>query len=355
MRDFILYGTTGYTGELIARQAHAEGLRPILAGRDPGAVGRIAGELGLESRVFGLDDAEALERGLAGAALVLHCAGPFSRTSAPMLAACLRAKAHYLDITGEIGVFEACRAHDAAARERGIVILPGVGFDVVPSDCLAKALAEALPDAVRLELAIFALGEVSRGTAATMIEHLGEGSCVREGGRLVAIAPGSRTRTAPLGGRAREVVAVPWGDLATAHASTGIGDITTWMAFPPQMIRGMRVVGKLAPLLRRQAVVRLLQAIVRRRLTGPSEHVRKTMSAEIWGRVEAADGRAVEGRARTPEGYETTVLAALACVRRVLEQAPSPGYHTPATAFGSRFLATLPGCSLTVPEAPGGG
>ncbi|HEY8377763.1 MAG TPA: saccharopine dehydrogenase NADP-binding domain-containing protein, partial [Nannocystis sp.] len=116
MRDWILYGANGYTGELIARQAHSEGLRPILAGRDPGAVGRIADELGLPWRSFALDDPAALDRGLDGAALVLHAAGPFSRTSAPMLAACLRKGAHYLDITGEIAVFEACRARDADAR-----------------------------------------------------------------------------------------------------------------------------------------------------------------------------------------------------------------------------------------------
>ncbi|MFY0531964.1 saccharopine dehydrogenase NADP-binding domain-containing protein [Nannocystis pusilla] len=145
MREWVLYGANGYTGELIARQAASEGLRPILAGRDATAIGRLAGELGLEARVFGLDDPAALARGIAGAALVLHAAGPFSRTSAPMVAACLESKIHYLDITGEIPVFEACRAQGARARERGVVLMPGVGFDVVPSDCLAKSLAEALP------------------------------------------------------------------------------------------------------------------------------------------------------------------------------------------------------------------
>lgn len=353
MRDWILYGANGYTGQLIARQAVTEGLRPILAGRDAGAVGRIAGELGLEARPFALDDAGATARGIAGAALVLHAAGPFSRTSAPMLAACLGARAHYLDITGEIAVFEACRAQDAAARERGVVVLPGVGFDVVPSDCLAKALAEALPDAVRLELAILALGELSHGTAVTMMEHLGDGAVVREHGQLVTIPAGSRTRTVRLAGRERPVVAVGWGDVATAYASTGIGDITTWMAFPPRLIRGMRLLGRLAPLLRRRPVVRLLQATAGRMFTGPNEHVRKNMFSEIWGRVEAQDGRAVEGRVRTPEGYTTTVIAALASVRRVLEGPPRPGYHTPATAFGAGFVATLPGCSLTVPDQPG--
>ncbi|MDC0723043.1 saccharopine dehydrogenase family protein [Nannocystis bainbridge] len=353
MREWVLYGANGYTGELIARQAASEGLRPILAGRDAPAIRRLAGELGLEARVFALDDPEALRRGLAGAALVLHAAGPFSRTSAPMVAACLESEVHYLDITGEIPVFEACRAQDARARERGVVLMPGVGFDVVPSDCLAKALAEALPEATRLELAILALGELSRGTTKTMIEHLGAGGVVREGGRLVPIAPGSRTRTVRLGGRERLVVAVPWGDLATAYASTGIENITTWMSFPKAQIRGMRALRLLAPLLRLRPVIKVLQALVDRRVTGPDEQVREAGSSEIWGRVEAPDGRAVEGRVRTPEGYKFTVIASLASVRRMLEAAPAAGYQTPATAFGSGFVATLPGCSLTVPETAG--
>lgn len=353
MREWVLYGANGYTGDLIARQAVSEGLRPILAGRDATAIRRLAGELGCEARVFGLDEPGAVLGGVAGSALVLHAAGPFSRTSAPMVAACIESGAHYLDITGEIPVFEACRALDAAAREHGVVLLPGVGFDVVPSDCLAKALAEALPDAVRLELAILALGELSRGTAKTMIEHLGEGGAVREGGRLVPIAAGSRTRTVRLGGRERLVVAIPWGDLATAYASTGIENIVTWMTFPKAQIRGMRALGLLGPLLRRKAVIKLLQGIVERRVTGPSAQRRDSGSAEIWGRVEAADGRAVEGRVRSPEGYKTTVIAALASVRRMLEAPPAPGYHTPATAFGSGFIASLPGCSLQVPDQAG--
>lgn len=349
MRDWVIYGANGYTGELIARQAVSEGLRPILAGRNAAAIGRLAQELGVESRVFSLDDPGAIRRGLEGAALVLHAAGPFSRTSAPMVAACIEGGVHYLDITGEISVFEACRALDAAARARGVVLLPGVGFDVVPSDCLAKALSEALPDAVRLELAIFALGELSRGTTKTMIEHLGEGSAVRERGRLVPIPPGSRTRTVNIGGRERRAVAIPWGDLATAYASTGIENITTWMCVPEGQIRALRALGLLRPLLRRKPVVRLLQAIVERRVTGPSAQVRESRSSELWGRVETADGRAIEGRAHTPEGYKLTAIAALASARRVLTEAPPPGYHTPATAFGSSFLATLPGCSLRVP------
>mgnify|MGYP003592271969 CR=1 FL=1 len=354
---WILYGANGYTGALIAERAAAEGLRPVLAGRNGPAVAKLAGRLGLEHRVFDLADADATARNLEGAALVLHTAGPFSATSAPMLDACMRARVHYLDITGEIAVFEACKARDAEARGRGVIVLPGVGFDVVPSDCLARALAEALPGAVRLELAFMALGSLSRGTMKTMIEHLGEGAQVRRGGTLETIPAGSLIRTVELGGKPRKALAIGWGDVSTAQHSTGIQDITVYMVIPPGQLRGLKVLGLLGPLLRRPTVIRLLQAIVGRTVHGPDESVRESAHAELWAHVTAVDGRSVEGRLRTPEGYKTTVLTALACVRRTLADAPEAGYHTPSSAFGAGLVRTLPGFELEVGpvRAPAGG
>src|SRR5689334_10790459 len=125
--NWMIYGANGYTGELIAREAKARGLSPVLAGRSADKIARLAGELGFESRVFGTTNVDEIVAGLGGIELVLHCAGPFSATSAPMVEACLRAKAHYLDITGEIAVFESALARGAEAEKVGIVICPGVG------------------------------------------------------------------------------------------------------------------------------------------------------------------------------------------------------------------------------------
>lgn len=349
-KPWVLYGANGYTGALIAEKAAAEGMRPVLAGRNGPAVSKLAERLGLEHRVFDLADPDAVARNLEGAALVLHTAGPFSATSKPMLDACLRGRVHYLDITGEIGVFEACRARDAEARARGVVVLPGVGFDVVPSDCLARALMEALPGGARLELAFLALGSMSRGTMKTMIEHLGEGAQVRRAGKIVTVPAGSLTREVELAGKPRRAVAIGWGDVSTAEHSTGIQDITVYMALPPAQARGLKVMAMLGPLLRRPTIVRLLQAIVGRTVHGPDEKVRESAHAELWGHVTAVDGRSVEGRLRTPEGYTTTVLTALACVRRTLAEAPEAGYHTPSSAFGAGLVRTLPGFALEVGE-----
>ncbi len=344
---WMLYGANGYTGELIARQAAAEGLRPVLAGRSAG-VGELAGRLGLEHRVFDLKDPAAVARQLEGMALVLHAAGPFSATSEPMVAACLQAGAHYLDITGEIEVFEACKGRDAEARRRGVVVMPGVGFDVVPSDCLARAVADALPGAVRLDMAFRGLGGISRGTMKTMIEHLGEGVMVRRGGRIETVDAGSLQRTVVLGGKPRPVTAISWGDVSTAYTSTGIGDITVSMALPPGQARGMKLMRFLGPLLRRRAVVRLLQAIVERTRTGPGEDIRETGHADLWAQATAADGRTVEGWLRTPEGYKTTVITSLLCTRKILAGGVPAGYQTPSSAFGVGLIRGLPGFELEV-------
>lgn len=345
---WLLYGANGYTGALIAERAVAEGMRPVLGGRNGREVGELAARLGLEHRVFDLSDLETVVRNLEGMALVLHTAGPFSATSRPMLDACMQAGVHYLDITGEIDVFEACKARDAEARRKGVVVLPGVGFDVVPTDCLARALVEALPNAVRLELAFMALGSMSRGTMKTMIEHLGEGAQVRRGGKIRAIPAGSLVRELEFGGKPRTAVAIGWGDVSTAQHTTGIGDITTYMVLPAGQLRGLRLMTKLGPLLRRPGVIRALQAIVGRLVSGPGEAVRESAHAEIWAHVTAVDGSHVEGRLRTPEGYKTTVLTALACVRRLLTDGVEAGYQTPASAFGAGLIRSLPGFELEV-------
>ncbi len=189
---FVVYGANGYTGELIARESVRRGLRPVLAGRNRDAVTKLAAELGCGSIVIGLDDVTALTQVLRGVRAVLHCAGPFSATAAPMLQACLAARTHYLDITGEIPVFEAAHDLDAAAREAGCVLCPGVGFDVVPTDCVAAELKAQLPDATYLALGFDSRMATSRGTAKTTIEGLAAGGYIRSSGRLTKVAHGFR-------------------------------------------------------------------------------------------------------------------------------------------------------------------
>jgi short subunit dehydrogenase-like uncharacterized protein len=343
MPDYLIYGANGYTGGLIAREAVVRGQRPVLAGRNAAAVAAAAARLGLEHRVFGLDKPEEVRAGLAGMTAVLHCAGPFAHTAGPMVDACLEARVHYLDITGEIGVFEMLAARDSEAMAAEVLLLPGAGFDVVPSDCLAGHLKRRLPSATRLTLAFQAPGRLSRGTATTVVENLPRGGAVRQDGELVRVPPAWRTREIDFGQGPVSAVTIPWGDLATAYRSTGIGDIEVYMAVSRWRRRLMRAGRLLGGLLGAAWVQGLLKNRIRAGPPGPSDEERARGQTLLWGEVTDGAGKRAVSRLRGPEGYTFTVRAALAAVTRVLEGDAPSGYQTPSLAYGPDFVLELPG------------
>src|SRR5687768_3379651 len=334
--NWMVYGANGYTGELIAREAVRRGQHPILAGRNAERIHALARELGCEARVFDLDRID-----LSGVSLVLHCAGPFIHTSKPMVKACLAAGVHYLDITGEIGVFEAVFRRDSEAKERGVTLLPGVGFDVVPTDCLAAMLHAELPDAIELWLA-FSMrnGGVSRGTLKTMIEGAGRGGAIRRNGRIEVVPQLFDVRSIPFRSGPRMAMTIPWGDVSTAFHTTGIPNIRVYSSQSPRALRRMRMMRPLLMLLRVGALRRLAQKYANR-TTGPSEEQRASARIEIWGRAVNAQGKEVTKTMSVAEGYNFTVLSALAAVERVLA-APKPGAFTPAKFFGAQFVTEIP-------------
>jgi short subunit dehydrogenase-like uncharacterized protein len=338
---WMIYGANGYTGELIAELAAGRGEKPILAGRNADKVGALARRLGLLWRAFPLDRPDLRDTGL-----VLHCAGPFSATSRPMVDACLAARAHYLDITGEVEVFESVFARDAEARARGVVLLPGTGFDVVPSDCLAASLKQRLPSAKKLELAFATLGRASPGTLKTSIESIG-GGLIRRGGKLVRVPPAFEVREIPFADKRRTAMSIPWGDLATAWRSTQIPDITVFVAARASAIRAARLTRFTGPLLALPPVQLFLKSRIERSVRGPGPEERARGAAQFWGSV--SDGsRAVEMTMSVPEGYTLTASAALECVKRVLAGGIHPGAWTPSLAFGADFAASLPGVRVGV-------
>lgn len=347
MSTWMLYGANGYTGELIAERAAAAGDRPILAGRRAEAIEPIASRLGLPHRVFGLDDANTIAAQLHGVDAVLLCAGPFSRTSAPVVQACLDTGTHYLDITGELEVFDACHQRGAEAERAGCVILPGVGFDVVPSDCLAATLAAALPGADALELAFHGVGSPSKGTARTMLENVPRGVAVRENGRVVDKPLGWKTADIPFRDKTRSAVTIRWGDVVTAYYSTGIPNITVYMAAPRGRIRQMQAARYLRPVLAAKPVQRFLTKQIDKRVKGPDAHQRTTGQSQLWGRVRKGD-IVREGTLVTPEGYELTAMTALDSVRRVAAGEVKAGAHTPSLAFGADYIQHFDGCDLRV-------
>jgi short subunit dehydrogenase-like uncharacterized protein len=341
--SWMIYGANGYTGELAAREAVRRGLTPILAGRNAEPVGRLAQELGLQSRAFSLGDAQGTAAELYGVKAVLHCAGPFLHTSAPMVAACLATGAHYLDITGEIPVFETVLAQGEAARRAGVALLPGVGFDVVPSDCLAARLARALPGATELALAFYNEGGgFSRGTLKTMIESLPHAGAIRKDGRIVPVSVAWDAREIDFGGRRRWAMTIPWGDVSTAYHSTGIPNIRVYSGTPPAAIRRMKRMAPLLPLAGWGPVKRLAKKWVEKKVTGPSEQMRETGRVYLWGEAKDAAGRKVTSTIETPEGYRFTAVSAVESMVRVLAGRVQPGAWTPSKAFGADFVTELP-------------
>ena len=339
MESLLIYGAYGYTGERIARTAVDRGPTPILAGRNPEPLHTLAAELGCRSRTFALD--EHIERHLAGIETVLNCAGPFEATADPLVEACLDQGVDYLDITGELPVFERLARRGEEASAAGSTLLPGVGFDVVPTDCLAAHLTARLDEPTHLSLAISATGSLSGGTLKTLINGLGSGGAVREDGRLRAIPTGSKSRIVDFGDGNRTVLSVPLGDLTTAYHSTSVPNITTYVAVPDAAVHAIRLGGPIERLLSTDSAKRLLMGLADRFVDGPTDAQRAEHGTIIWGQARSdTTGETVESTLRTPGPYDVTVEAALAAVEAV-DDVPG-GFQTPVSAFGSSFAVELP-------------
>lgn len=339
--NFLLYGANGYTGTLIARLAVRQGLRPILAGRNSEKLQPLATSLGLEHRAFSLENESAVDAALQDVTAVLHCAGPFSRTSKPMVEGCLRTKTHYLDITGEVAVFEAIAAKDAEATKAGVMLLPGVGFDVVPSDCLAAHLKRQLPSATSLALA-FTAGQTSRGTATTIVEAQKQGGLVRRGGVLTPVPTAWKTRTIDFGEGPVLGTTLPWGDVSTAFYSTGIPNIEVYMATPPSTYWALVASRYLGWLLGSPPMQSLQKRLIQAQPPGPTDAQRQQGKTRLWGEV-SDDGATKVSRLQCPEGYTLTALTALAIVTKVLAGQVSVGFQTPSKVYGADLILEIEG------------
>jgi short subunit dehydrogenase-like uncharacterized protein len=341
-KNILIYGATGYTGKLTARAARERGLKPVLAGRNREKLRALSGELGLEARVFDLSETAMLDQALNDVAVVLCIAGPFSATSKPMADACIRNRVHYLDITGEIDVFEALAARDAEARAAGVVLLPGVGFDVVPSDCLAAHLKRRLPDASELRMFIGGLSSVSRGTAKTMIEGVAQGTRLRRGGKLVTLARATEG-TCDFGEGAKPTIAVSWGDVSTAWRSTHIPDIEVHFEAVPQLKAAARMPGFVKSFLGLRPIQRILKAGIDRQPEGPTDEQRAKGRAVLIGEVSNAKGERARTRLKVPEGYTLTAMTGLDIAARVAAGEFRPGFQTPSLVFGPDYITQFPG------------
>ena len=344
MKKILVYGSYGYTGELIVEQAVKQGLSLILAGRDENQLRAQAEKYKLEYRVFSLNNTAALDSALQEADAVLHCAGPFVLTFRQMAEACIRNKKHYVDISGEIEGFEALAAMDEDAKRAGVMLLPGGGFDVVPSDCLIAYTAGKLPSATNLELYIKSIGSgVSRGTARSGIENSHRQGRIRRDGKIISVPNLWGVKDVDFGRGPSRLVSMGWGDVSTAYHSTGIPNVTVYMSFPKAMIQMMKFTRIAGPLLYTRAAKDFIKWLIGIFFAkGPSRQKNETGFSLMI--AEVSDGtKTVRAKLRTPEAYYLTALTSVEIMKRILSDDYKTGFQTPSKAYGADFILQFDG------------
>lgn len=339
----LIYGANGYTGRIMVEDAHTFGLKPVLGGRSKEAIKELADKKGLDYVIFDLNNAAETEKALQNINVVIHCAGPFRFTALQMMEACLKTNTHYLDITGEINVFELGASLNQRAIEKGILLMPGVGFDVVPTDCLASFLKHQLPSATSLKLAFAGLGGgMSKGTTLTMVEGMGEGSKVRENGKIVSVPLGFKSMELQHNGKNLFFMTIPWGDVSTAYYTTGIPNIETYTTVSRKRYSKLGWMNAFSWLLKLDFIKEFARKKVKQGPAGPTDEARQNSRTYIWGEVSDAEGKKVQAYYTTPNGYTVTSLTALLIAKKVLEGNFKTGFHTPAGLYTEYLIDEVP-------------
>jgi short subunit dehydrogenase-like uncharacterized protein len=344
----IIYGSYGYTGNLIAQECRSKNLDVILSGRNVEALKKQSAITNYPYEVVDITDSTALKNLLAKGKLVIHCGGPFQYTARAMVSACLETKTHYTDITGESAVFELLSKVDDQGKQAGITVMPGTGFDVVPSDCLALHLKNRLPSATHLQLAFASSGAgFSRGTSKTMAEGLGYGSMIRKDGKLTTVPTGSRTKEIDYGPFKIPSLNIPWGDISTAWRSTGIPNIEVYIGSNEKQIAYAKRSNYINWFLRLRWVKDYMLKKIDQKPAGPSDEKRKKGRMFLWGKVWDGSGKESSTRLETIDGYTLTAKTSVLIAEKILNGNFKSGYQTPAMAYGSGLIMETEGTKRT--------
>lgn len=319
MKKLMIYGATGYTGRMAAEHASAAGTSLILAGRNEAALVSLGANLGMEYRVFGLEDAAVIDRSIADVGVLLNCAGPFARTADALMRAGIRNGVHYLDVAAELDGYRLAEVLDAEARTAGVMLLPGSGGSVAMLGCLAGHAVARTKGPSSITVAMHVSGSLSRGSAVSAMESVTAGTLARASGTLVARSAGA-IRKLDFGKGAVDCFQVTLPDLITIWRSTNVPDIETFVhvtgdGFPK---------GDLSALPDR-----------------PSESERLANRYRAVAEVTDSDGEVFRSVLDTVNGYTFTATAAAEAGRRVLADEARPGFQTPALLFGNGFAGTI--------------
>ncbi len=346
-KKWMIYGATGYSGKLIVEKAVQAGMKPVLAGRSRNKVKALAAQYNLPCQVFSIDMLAQSDVFITQMNLVLNCAGPFSQTAQVMMQACLKQQSHYLDITGEIDVFELAASLDTAARDQGVVLCPGVGFDVIPTDCVAAKLKQMMPDATHLALGFDSRSGFSPGTAKTSVEALPEGGKIRENGEIITVPLAAKTRKIDFGGGEKLAMTIPWGDVSTAYHNTQIPNIEVYIPGSPGMVKQLKRMNWFKPVLGLGLVQNFLKKRIDKKVKGPDEATRAKLKTYVWGEVKNAADENREYRIKVNNGYEITADGAVFVAEALLgRRADTAGYHTPSMLLGADLIEQLPGTEI---------
>jgi short subunit dehydrogenase-like uncharacterized protein len=319
MKTLMIYGATGYTGRMAAEHAKAAGTPLALAGRNEATVARFASELGVEYRVFTLDDAVAIDQGLAGMSVIVNCAGPFMRTADALMRASIRNGVHYLDTAAELDSYRLAEVLDDDAKAAGVMLLPGSGGSVAMLGSLAGHAVRRATNPRKIRIALHIAGGMSRGSVASATENLAAETFQRVDGRLVSKAAGD-IQQFDFGKGAVDCFPVTLPDLITIWRATGVPDIETFVhvagdSFPK---------GDLAAL-----------------PDGPSKQERLANRYQAVVEVTDSEGHMTRSLLDAVNGYTFTAMAVAEAGRRVLAGEARPGFQTPAGLFGNGFAETI--------------
>ena len=347
-KKLMLYGANGYTSRLIIKELVGQNIKPILAGRNQEKINNLADKHGFDSSIFSLDNTDNIDKNLRDIDVLINAAGPYSLTAKPLINACIRTKTNYIDITGEIDVFVYAQTKHADAKDAGIIICPGVGFDVIPTDCLSVILKDKLPDANELNICFFSEnGRPSIGTAKTSIEGLSNGGRIRKDGKIEQVALAHAVKEIDYGQGPKMAMSIPWGDVATAYFSTGIPNIVVYIPRSQRGINKIKKQRKWLFILKLKLVQNYLKNKMDKKIIngGDTDEQHAKSKMWVWAEVKNNEGRSESGYFQVANGYDVTGYGAMFFAKAIMKNKFDGGYYTPSLLLGANIIESLPGFS----------
>jgi short subunit dehydrogenase-like uncharacterized protein len=340
-----VYGATGYTGKLVARELARRELDFVLSGRSAGKLRALASDLGGDPpvRPASLDDRDALRHVLGDCAAVINCAGPFMRYGEPVVRAAVETGTHYVDTTGEQPFMQFIYERlDDAAKAAEVAVVPAVGFDYVPGDLISALAARGLEPLSEVVIAYAAQGfAATRGTLHSGLEMLRSGGLEYRDGTLRPVGWRPRrahfTFPAPIGRLA--MLPYPSGEVLTVPRHTRTRQVVTLInagvAAPPGMPEDLVPLTQPALALALRTPAKALADLAIDRLPeGPSEEQRRAARFTIVVIARGEDGRTGRGLVSGGDVYGLTAVTAVHSAVMVADSGyDRAGALSPASAF----------------------